>query len=80
MHSAPEKDSCIFDIRNSLNTLCLILTFHISLGISAPKTAFILKNIFSRPCSYQAGLNYSQSAAYHCHNFNYTYPTEAEKS
>ena len=43
MHSAPEKDSCIFDIRNSLNTLCLILTFHISLGISAPKTAFILK-------------------------------------
>ena len=52
-HSAPEeKDaSCLFKIHNSLNTLCLALTFHISLGISARKTAFILRNVFS-PVSY----------------------------
>ena len=78
MHSAPEKAPCIFDIRNSLNTLCLILTFHISLGISARKTAFILKNVFSRPCSYQTVLNYSQSAAYYCHNFNCTYKGDVD--
>ena len=69
-HSAPKKTSSIFDIRNSLNTLCLILTFHISLGISARKTAFILKNVFEIPCSYQTVLNYTQAAAYYCHTFN----------
>lgn len=78
IHSAPKKGASIFDIRNSLNTFCLALTFHISLGISARKTAFILKNIFSLSCSYQTVLNYTQSAAYYCHNFNLTYKGDVD--
>lgn len=69
-HSAPKEGSSIFDIRNSLNTFCLALTFHISLGISARKTAFILRDVFSIPCSYQTVLNYTQSASYYSHKFN----------
>jgi len=71
-HSAPEeKDpSSLFNIHNSLNTLCLALTFHISLGISARKTAFILGNVFSLPISYQSVLNYTEMAAPYCHRFN----------
>lgn len=72
-HSAPEKASSILAIRTSLNTLCLALTFYISMGISARKTAFILKHVFSVPASYQTVLNYAQSAAYCCHQFNLTY-------
>ena len=47
-HSAPEEkgSSCLFKIHNSLNALCLALTFHISLSISARKTAFVLRNVF----------------------------------
>ena len=67
---APEKDPSIFNIRNSLNTLCLALSFHVSLAISARKTAFILRNVFSIPASYQTILNYTQSAAHYCHLFN----------
>ena len=78
-HSAPSEDpSGLFNIHNSLNTLCLILTFHISLAISARKTAFILKNVFSIPASYQTVLNYSQSAAYICHKLNLAYKGDAE--
>jgi len=64
-HSAPEeKDaSCLFKIHNSLNTLCLALTFHISLGISARKTAFVLRNVFNLPISYQTILNYTEMVA-----------------
>ena len=42
-HSLPEEkdSSSLFKIYNSLNTLCLALTFHISLGISARKTATV---------------------------------------
>ena len=71
-HSLPEeKDfSSLFKIYNSLNTLCLALTFHISLGISARKTAFILGNVFSLPISYQTVLNYTEMAAPYCHRFN----------
>ena len=77
-HSAPKKDSSIFDIRNSLNTLCLALTFHISMGIPARKTAFILRNVFSIPCSYQTVLNYTQSASYYCHKFNLAYKGDVD--
>lgn len=70
--SSPRKRS-IFNIYNSLDTLCLALTFHVSLGISARKTAFILKNVFSIPTSYQTVLNYAEAAAYYCHNFNLAY-------
>lgn len=53
-----------------MNTLCLALTFHVSLGISARKTAFILKNVFELPASYQTVLNYTLYAAPFCHQFN----------
>ncbi len=58
------------NIHNSLRVLSLVLTFHVSLGISARKTAFILRNIFDIPMSYQTVLNYTQTAAYYCHPFN----------
>lgn len=48
------------------------------MGISARKTAFILRNVFSRPCSYQTVLNYSQSAACYCHNFNFAYKGDVD--
>ena len=67
-HSAPEKK--ILNINKSLNTLCLALTFHISMGLSSRKTAFILRNVFSLPVSYHTVLNYTQQAAYYCHTFN----------
>ena len=74
-HSAPEKpekEDCpfLFNIRNSLNTLALSLTFHISLGLSARQTAFVLRNVFSIPVSYQTVLNYAEASAYYCHQFN----------
>ena len=53
-----------------MNTLCIALTFHISLGISARKTAFILRNVFQLPASYQTVLNYTLYAAPFCHKFN----------
>ncbi|MBU4304215.1 MAG: DDE-type integrase/transposase/recombinase [Candidatus Omnitrophica bacterium] len=53
-----------------MNTLCLALTFHISLGISARKTAFILRNVFELQASYQTVLNYTLYAAPFCHQFN----------
>ena len=53
-----------------MNTLCLALTFHISLGISARKTAFILQNVFQLQASYQTILNYTLYAAPYCHQFN----------
>jgi len=46
------------------------LAFHISCAITARKTAFILRNIFNVPISYQTVLNYAEAAAYHCHLFN----------
>jgi len=79
-HSAPEEkdSSCLFKIHNSLNTLCLALTFHISLGISARKTAFILRNVFSLPLSYQSVLNYTEIVAPYCHRFNLAYKGEVD--
>jgi len=56
-----------------MNTLCLALTFHISLGISARKTAFILQNVFELQASYQTVLNYTKYAAIYCHKFNMSF-------
>lgn len=67
-HSSPQKH--ILNINKSLNTLCLALTFHISMGLSSRKTAFILRNVFSLPISYRTVLNYTQHAAYYCYAFN----------
>jgi len=79
-HSEPEKKDCpdLFGIRNSLNTLCLALTFYISMGLSSRKTAFILHNVFSLKASYRTVLNYVQAAAYYCHQFNSAYKGEVD--
>ncbi len=69
-HSSPDQSNFIFNIHNSMNTFCLALTFHISLGISARKTAYILRNVFQLKTSYQTVLNYTQYAAPYCHRFN----------
>jgi len=70
VHSAPNSTAPITQIRNSLNTLALILTFHVSFAISARKTAYILREVFKLKLSYQSVLNYCEMTAYHCHNFN----------
>lgn len=77
-HSAPKKS--IFNIYNSLNTVCLALAFHVSLGISARKTAFLLKNVFSISISYQTVLNYAEAAAYYCHNFNLKFKGDVDST
>jgi transposase-like protein len=71
IHSAPESYSNITNIRNSLNTLALILTFHVSFAISARKTAYLLREVFKIHLSYQSVLNYCEMAAHHCHKFNF---------
>jgi transposase-like protein len=60
-------------LRNSLNTVALVLTFHVSFALSARKTALLLRKVFSIPISYQSVLNYSQFAASFCHKFNSAY-------
>jgi len=68
--SSPEAKSSIQNIRNSLHTLSLVLTFHITFAISARKTAYMLREVFKLPLSYQSVLNYCEMSAYHCHKFN----------
>lgn len=57
-------------IHNSFDTLGLALTFSVSCGLSARKTAYILKNVFQIPISFQTVLNYQRHAAVLCHRFN----------
>ena len=72
--SQPAQIPCnLTHIRNSLNTLVLALTFHISFALSARKTALILNKVFQIPISYQTVLNYAQIAAFFCHKFNLTF-------
>ena len=78
IHSSPKPHSNITNIRNSLNTLALILTFHVSFAISARKTAYLLREVFKIHLSYQSVLNYCEMAAYHCHKFNLTYKGDAD--
>lgn len=68
----PQKpgDNCITNIRNSLNTFCLSLVFHVSLALSSRQTAWALREIFNIPISYQTVINYSNTAAYFCNLFN----------
>ena len=69
--SSPDpKFSKLFNIHNSLNTLALILTFHISFAIPARKTALLMKKVFQEKISYQTVLNYAQYSAWYCHKFN----------
>ena len=60
----------ISNIHNSINTFALVLTFHISYAITARKTAHILSHVFDIKISYQTVLNYAETAAYYCHQFN----------
>lgn len=78
-HSKPEKyqEDHIFNIRRSLSDLCLALTFHVSLGISARKTAYILSNVFEKSTSYQTVLNYARYSAGFCHRFNINFKEPA---
>ena len=61
-----------------MNTLCLALTFHISLGISARKTAFILQNVFQLQASHQTVLNYTKHVAPYCHRYNLKFKSPVE--
>ena len=54
----------------------LVLAFHISFALSARKTAEVLTQVFGVKISYQTVLNYSQAAAYYCHQFNLRYKAE----
>ncbi len=60
-------------IHRSSDVLGLVLAFHISFALSARKTAEVLRQIFGVKISYQTVLNYSQAAAYYCHQFNLRY-------
>jgi transposase-like protein len=70
-HSSPDLPLVdLARIHRSDNVLGLVLAFHISFGLAARKTAFILRQIFQIRISYQTVLNYSQATAFHCHRFN----------
>lgn len=56
-----------------MNIFALILTLHIYYAVTTHKTAHMLKNIWGIQVSYQTVLNYVQTAAYYCHNFNQKY-------
>jgi len=60
----------LIKIHNDINTFALVLTLHISYAITARKTAHMLRNIFNISISYQTVLNYTEAAAYYCHQFN----------
>ncbi len=69
--AAPDRPLVdIARIHNSDNVLGLVLAFHISVGLAARKTAFVLRTIFQIPISYQTVLNYTEAAAFYCHRFN----------
>lgn len=57
-------------IYNSLNVVGLVLSFYITFGIPARRTARILRDVFSVKISYQTVLNYAEAAAYWLHQFN----------
>ncbi len=63
-------EQSLLNIRNSMHTFCLVLTFYVSAALSSRKTAWLIRNMFGIHISYQTVLNYSKIAAYYCHNFN----------
>jgi transposase-like protein len=63
----------LHNIHKSSRVVGLILAFHISLAITARKTAYLMKAIFQINISYQTVLNYAEAAAYYCHQFNITH-------
>lgn len=70
-HASPDKPKIdLKRIFKSSDILGLVLAFHVSCAIPARKTAYVLRNIFNVPISYQTVLNYTEAASYHCHLFN----------
>ena len=61
------------------HVLGLVLTFHISYGLSARMTAQILRDVFQIPLCYQTVLNYCEAAAVALHRLNLAHkgPTDA---
>jgi len=78
VHSSPKPHSNITNIRNSLNTLCLVLTFRVSFALSARKTAYLLREVFKIPLSGQSVINYCEMAAYHCHKYNLSFKGDTD--
>lgn len=70
-HSKPANSKVnLFKIHLSEFQLGLILSFHISFGLSARKTAFICNQLYDMRISDQTVRNYAQAAAAYCHEFN----------
>ena len=73
-HASPEHPQKtkvdITRIHKSDNILGLVLAFYVSFGMSARKTALILRSVFNIYVSYQTILNYAESAAFYAHQFN----------
>ena len=68
---APDRPTVdLARIHSPDNVVGLVLTFHISCGLSSRMTAFILQNVFQIPISHQTVRNYCQAAAFHLHRFN----------
>lgn len=80
IHSAPKNKGSITNVRNSLNTICLILTFHVSFAISARKTAYLLRQVFKIKLSPQSVINYCEMAAFYCHKFNLKFKGPVDKT
>lgn len=57
-------------IHHNKHIFSLILTLHISYAITARKTSHMLKNVWGINASHQTILNYSEVAAFYCHQFN----------
>jgi len=67
-------------LNRSLNTIALVLTFHVSFALSSRKTALLLRKVFNIPLSYQSVLNYCRFAASFCHKFNHLYKGEVDNN
>jgi len=63
----------LFKIHKSDSLVGLILTFYVSFALSARKTAYLIREVFNIPVSYQTVLNYAQAAACYAHQFNLTH-------
>lgn len=78
-HSEPSKPKVnLTKIYNTIHTLSLALTFHISFAINASQTARILRDVFQINISRQTVLNYAEAAAYYCNKFNYDHKGEID--
>ena len=77
--SLPTVSHLLFSrLHNSLNTIALALTLHVSFALSSRKTALFLRKVFNIPLSYQSVLNYCQFAASFCHKFNLAYKGDVD--